>query len=269
MTTTTDSAAEAFRKMLNIIAALRAENGCPWDIKQTPQSFHPYLMEEYHELIEALNRGDYDDITDEMGDVLFIATFIAYMFEQQGFTSVNAVLEGVCAKMIGRHPHVFGDTHVKDAEDVIANWRKIKATEKNRQKKASLLDGIPRSLPALSRAQKLTKRAAGVGFDWTRPQDVLVKVKEELEEFMEAVEDNNSAGIREEYGDLLFVLTNVARHLDIDSETALNETSDKFEQRFRFIELRLKAQGKTLEEATLTEMDALWDEAKKQASAKK
>jgi MazG family protein len=257
-----DNTAKAFAKMLGVIKALRAEDGCPWDKKQTSTTFHPYILEEYHELIHALNEGAIDEITDEMGDLIFIVIFTAYLLEQEGVASLDKVISGAVAKMIRRHPHVFGDVEVKDADEVLANWRKIKASEKTVRDRESLLDGIPRSLPGLARAQKLARRAARVGFDWTRPEEVFPKVDEELGELRKAVEEKNPAEIREELGDLLFVTANLARQLDIDGETALNETSDKFERRFRYIEASLKQRGRTLEEASLEEMDAFWDEAK-------
>ena len=161
-----------------------------------------------------------------------------------------------------RHPHVFGDVHVKDASDVIDNWGKIKASEENIRSRTSILDGIPRSLPALNRAQKLARRASKVGFDWDTASDVFHKVEEELGEFRQAVASGSPSDIREELGDLLFVIVNAARHLEINSEAALNETSDKFERRFRHIEARLRQQGKSPADANLQEMDALWDEAK-------
>ena len=164
--------------------------------------------------------------------------------------------------MTRRHPHVFGEVEVTGAQDVIDNWAKIKASEENIQRRESVLDGIPRSLPALNRAQKLARRAAKVGFDWTRPDEVLPKVEEELNEFKEAVLSGSKMPTREELGDLLFVIVNAARHLEINSEAALNETSDKFERRFRHIETKLREKGRALEEATLEEMDELWDEAK-------
>jgi MazG family protein len=176
--------------------------------------------------------------------------------------SIRRILDGVVAKMERRHPHVFGDVEAKTAEDVVDNWNKIKAGEKLIRNRESILDGIPRSLPALNRAQKLARRAAKVGFDWTRPEEVFPKVEEELAELREAVASGSPQDKREELGDLLFVIVNAGRHLGINSEVALNETSDKFERRFRHIEKRLKEQGRSPEESTLEEMDNLWDEAK-------
>jgi MazG family protein len=213
-------------------------------------------------MVEAINSGATSDIADECGDLIFLVVFVAYMFEQQGVTTLEAILDGVIEKMTRRHPHVFGDTHVSDAQEVVDNWSSIKATEDKILERQSILDGIPRSLPALSRAQKLASRAAKVGFDWTRPEEVMHKLDEELGELKEAMASGSVMASREELGDLLFVTANVARHLQINSEAALNETSDKFEQRFRHIEARLREQGKNISETGLAEMDELWDEAK-------
>jgi MazG family protein len=254
--------AEAFQKLLNLIATLRSENGCPWDRKQTPATFHPYILEEYHEMVQAMNEGSDSEISDELGDLLFLVIFIVYMFQQEGITTLKKIIEGAVDKMTRRHPHVFGDVQADTPDQVIDNWAKIKASEENIRVRESLLDGIPKSLPALSRAQKLAKRASRLGFDWTRPEEVFAKVDEELLELKEAVASRDPEHTKEELGDLLFVVTNAARLLQINSEVALSETSDKFERRFRHIEARLKGQGRTLEEASLEEMDALWDEAK-------
>lgn len=256
------STREDFCKLLDLIRTLRSENGCPWDRKQTPRNFHPYILEEYHELVQAIHQGTAGEIVDELGDLLFLVVFLAYMFEQEGLTTLREVIEGVVTKMIRRHPHVFGDERVDGAEEVIENWGKIKATEENIQARESLLDGIPRSLPALSRAQKLAARAARVGFDWTGPQEVMAKVDEELSELKHAVVTGTAGDIHEEVGDLLFVVVNAARHLKVNSEASLNETSDKFERRFKHIEAGLRSRGKSLEQADLPEMDELWEEAK-------
>jgi MazG family protein len=223
---------------------------------------HPYILEEYHEMVEAINRGSAADIADETGDLLFLVVFVAYMFEQEGVASLREILDRVVAKMTRRHPHVFGDAKVSNAQDVIDAWGKIKASEETIRNRESILDGIPRSLPALSRAQKLANRAAKVGFDWTHAEEVLPKVDEELAEFKQAVASGSTADIREELGDLLFVVVNAARHLGINSEAALSETSDKFERRFRYIETQLQERGIPLRDAGLEQMDALWDEAK-------
>jgi MazG family protein len=252
----------AFDRLIDLIHTLLSENGCPWDRKQTPRTIHPYILEEYHEMVEAIDRGTPREITDELGDLIFLTVFIAYLFEREGTTSLKRILDGAVEKMRRRHPHVFGDVQVRDAEEVIDNWGRIKASEENIRDRKSILDGIPRSLPALNRAQKLSRRAAKVGFDWTGPQDVLPKIDEELGEFTQAVASGSPREVREELGDLLFVIVNAARHLEINSEVALNETSDKFERRFRHIEERLREQGKSLTDADLQEMDGFWNEAK-------
>jgi len=253
---------EVFGELVGIIQKLRSESGCPWDRKQTPATFHHYILEEYHELVHAINDGDPADIADELGDLLFLVLLIGYMYEQSGTTTLVSVMRNVMAKMRRRHPHVFGDVSVANDVEVIENWRRIKAGEENIRNRASLLDGIPRSLPALSRSQKLAARAARVGFDWTRPKEVIDKVDEELQELKDSVADGTPEKIREELGDLLFVIANAARHLDINSEAALMDASDKFERRFRHIEKSLQASGSSLEEAGLEDMDALWEEAK-------
>lgn len=254
--------AKAFAELMQLIRDLRSENGCPWDKKQTPQTFHPYILEEYHEMVHALNNGASAEIADEMGDLLFLVVFVAYMFEQEGLATISEIIRGVVEKMTRRHPHVFGEVEVNTPQEVIDQWSRIKASEENIQQRESMLDGVPRSLPALSRAQKLARRAAKTGFDWTKADEVFPKIDEELAELREAVATGTPAEKREELGDLLFVITNAARHLEINSEAALNETSDKFERRFRYIETQLRARGRSMEEATLEEMDALWDEAK-------
>jgi nucleoside triphosphate diphosphatase len=253
---------DAFGRLMDLIRTLRSKDGCPWDRKQTPKNFHPYILEEYHELVQAVHHGTAGEIADELGDLLFLVVFLAYMFEQDGLTTLPDVIEGVVTKMIRRHPHVFGEERVKSAEEVIDNWGKIKASEENIRARESLLDGVPRSLPALSRAQKLSGRAARVGFDWTGPEEVFAKVDEELSELKHAVATGTAGEIREELGDLLFVVVNAARHLAVNSEASLNETSDKFERRFRHIEAGLSSRGKSPDQADLQEMDQLWEEAK-------
>lgn len=257
-----DHTVDAFGRLIELIRTLRSDNGCPWDRKQTPRSFHPYILEEYHEMVHAINEGNDREISDEAGDLIFLVIFVAYMFEQQGLTTLVDIVDGVIEKMTRRHPHVFGDATARDSGEVIDNWRKIKAAEQNISQRESLLDGVPRSLPALSRAQKLAGRAAKVGFDWTRPEEVFAKIDEEYTELKEAFAGGADEEVREELGDLLFVIVNAARHLKVNSEAALNETSDKFERRFRYIEAALRDRGRSMEEADLREMDTLWDAAK-------
>ncbi len=257
-----NNVAAVFGNLLDVIQTLRSENGCPWDLKQTPESFHPYILEEYHEMVQAMNQGDERGMVDEAGDLIFLVVLVSYMFEQQGFTTVEEILRTAIRKMIRRHPHVFGQTQVKDDQEVIENWNKIKASEEIVLKRTSHLDGIPRTLPALSRSQRLTKRAGTVGFDWSEPEDVFSKVYEEMEELKQATQSGDRDKILEEFGDLLFVMVNAARVFNVNAEAALSKATDKFEARFRYIEAALKERGKSLQEADLTEMDELWDEAK-------
>ncbi len=251
-----------FVKLTELIKTLRSENGCPWDKKQTLKSFHPYVLEEYHELVQAINELDANEMVEEAGDLIFLIIFLGCMMEEGGYGTLSEMLMGVHEKMTRRHPHVFGDVSVTNDEEVIKNWAKIKDTEEKIKLRGSVLDGIPRSLPALSRAHKLSSRAARVGFDWSDVKDLAPKIDEEICEFKHAVENNELAKIREEFGDILFVLVNVGRHVGIDPEAALNETSDKFERRFRHIEARLESENKTWLQTNLTEMDKYWNEAK-------
>ncbi len=256
----------SFCRMLELIKALRSENGCPWDKKQTLETFHPYILEEYHELVHAIFQNDFDAIVDETGDLIFLVTFVAYMLEQARISNVDNVIEGVIKKMTLRHPHVFGDVKVNNSQDVVDNWVKIKASEKRIKERKSLLDGIPRSAPALSRAQKLSSRAAKVGFDWSGPHEVMAKVYEELDELKQTMEIGDNNRIKAEFGDVLFSIVNLGRHLSVNCESSLTSSSDKFENRFHFIEDKLKSRNKSIHESTLEEMDKLWDQAKEELS---
>jgi MazG family protein len=251
-----------FGALLDLIRSLRSENGCPWDRKQTPGTFHHYILEEYHELVESINEGSSEGMIDEIGDLIFLVVFVAYMLEQEGHGSLRGVLDRVVEKMRRRHPHVFGGAPLQTPEQVVDNWSRIKASEENIRRRESILDGIPRTLPALTRAHRIAQRAATVGFDWTDAWAVFPKIEEELAELRHATRNGNPDAVREEVGDLLFVLTNVARHLGVNSEEALNETSDKFQRRFRHIEQSLHSRGKNPGEVSLEEMDRLWEEAK-------
>ncbi len=253
---------KSFLRMLELIRQLRSENGCPWDRKQTLQSFHPFVLEEYHELVHAILENDVEAMVDEAGDLIFLVTFICYMLEQTAVTSVTKVLEGSISKMTSRHPHVFGDAEVRNAQDVIDNWAKIKASEKLIQNRNSTLDGIPRSAPALTRAQKITSRAAKVGFDWPGVEAVFEKVYEELSELRLSIETADQDSIKSEIGDVLFSVVNLARHLSVNSESALTSANHRFENRFHYIEDKLRQSGSSVNEASLEEMDGLWDEAK-------
>lgn len=254
----------AFQDLLSTVVQLRGEHGCPWDKQQTPESFHHHILEEYHEFVEALATENSLDILDEMGDLFFLILLLGYMLDQNEVAPLANVMQHARQKMVRRHPHVFSDGVAETPDDVVRNWREIKETEDNIKKRESLLDGIPRSLPALSRAQKLARRAARVGFDWTEAGEVFPKIDEELLELKEAVSKSDEKNIQEELGDVLFVITNAARLLEVDAEAALNSASDKFERRFRYIESGLRKKDKRIEDSTLDEMDELWNEAKEQ-----
>jgi tetrapyrrole methylase family protein/MazG family protein len=250
-----------FTNIVGLMKRLRSETGCPWDRKQTVESLTPYLLEECHELREALANGDREHISEECGDLLFQIVFLSEIFAEEGSFTINDVLTKLNDKMIRRHPHVFGETAAGSVEAVLSNWEKIKASER-KEKRASVLDGVPKTLPALSQALALQHKAARVGFDWKEDRDVLGKIQEEFREFQEAEQGHDPLAMRDEFGDLLFALVNYARKKEIDPELALVGTIQKFIARFRYIEEALAARGKKPEDSTLEEMDALWDKAK-------
>jgi ATP diphosphatase len=257
-------------RLIEIMAALRTPgSGCPWDLEQSFQTIAPYTLEEAYEVADAIARGNLDDLKDELGDLLLQVVYHARMAEEQGAFAFGDVVDGVTAKMIRRHPHVFADAEGQTADHVKGLWEKIKAQE--RQEKAgrgaeapaSALDGVPVGLPALTRALKLQEKAGRVGFDWNDPRAVLAKIREEADE-IEAELDQQADQTKTvaEVGDLLFAVVNLARHLNADPEGILRATNLKFARRFASIEQALAARGKTPSEATLAEMDRLWDEAK-------
>jgi len=251
-------------ELLAIMARLRdPDGGCPWDLEQTFATIAPYTVEEAYEVADAIERGDLKDLRDELGDLLFQVVFHARMAEEQGAFAFDDVARAINAKMIRRHPHVFGDADHRSSAEQTAAWEVIKAEERaERRKAASLLDDVPVGLPALTRAVKLSRRAAGVGFVWPSAKEVLEKLHEEVAELEYEVEAGDMAKAREELGDVLFVVANLARQLDIEPEDALRATNAKFGRRFRYIEARLAEAGKTPAQSDLAEMDALWDQAK-------
>jgi MazG family protein len=250
--------------LLRIMASLRdPAAGCPWDREQDFASIAPYTIEEAYEVADAISRGEMGELRDELGDLLFQVVFHARMAEEAGEFDFADVVEGIVEKMIRRHPHVFADDEVADAEAQTRAWEEHKAKE--RQAKGqhhSLLDGVTLGLPALSRAQKLQKRAARAGFDWPEVDSVLAKIAEELDEVRAELASGDQLALQGEIGDLLFACVNLARHAGVDPETALRTSNEKFERRFRHIEQALRDAGKDIEQCPLEEMDALWDEAK-------
>ncbi|MEY2196130.1 nucleoside triphosphate pyrophosphohydrolase [Neobacillus sp. BF23-41] len=252
-----------FSKLREIIAELRSPTGCPWDREQTHESLKKYLIEETYEVIDAINHEDIDHLIEELGDVLLQVMLHAQIGEDDGYFSIDDIIEGLSAKMIRRHPHVFGNGQADNAEEVVRNWQEIKKQEKG-EVPSSLLEGVSMALPNLLRAYELQKKAAKVGFDWQEITPALEKVKEELEEFVNELDgtDEGMARAKGEFGDLLFAFVNVARFLKIHPEEALFETNEKFTRRFRFVEEKVKDSGRTFEEHTLEQLDQYWDEAK-------
>jgi ATP diphosphatase len=253
-------------RLIEIMAALRTPgSGCPWDLEQTFRTIAPYTLEEAYEVADAIARGDLGDLKDELGDLLLQVAFHARMAEEQGAFDFGDVVETVTAKLVRRHPHVFADADGKTAKAVEGLWERIKSEEKAERGKVGptgALAGVPVALPALTRALKLQDKAGRVGFDWNDPRSVLAKIREEADEIEAELDRADNAKIGAEVGDLLFAVVNLARHIGADPEDILRQTNLKFERRFATIEAALAARGKTPKEATLAEMDALWDAAK-------
>lgn len=254
--------------LLDIMARLRdPQDGCPWDVEQDFASIAPYTIEEAYEVADAIERGDMDDLKDELGDLLLQVVFHAQMAKEEGLFDFSDVVRAICEKMIRRHPHVFGDEEQRSAGSVKGRWEEIKAEEKAAKgaKQASILDDVPLSLPALVRAIKLQNRAARVGFDWPDTSQVIDKLNEEMLELSaELAKGGDADRLEDEMGDLLFVYANLARHLNVDPEAALRRANAKFRRRFGRIEEKLAAAGKRPEDSTLEEMDAFWNEAKRE-----
>ncbi|MDX1781097.1 MAG: nucleoside triphosphate pyrophosphohydrolase [Thalassovita sp.] len=251
-------------RLLEIMRRLRdPETGCPWDIEQDFSTIAPYTIEEAYEVADAIEREAWDELKGELGDLLFQSVFHAQMAEEAGLFSFDDVANTMSDKMVARHPHVFGDeSRDKSAEQQTVDWEKIKAAERAGKEQKGTLDGVAVGLPALLRAVKLQKRAARVGFDWPHAGHVIDKIKEEAEELAEARDTLTQTEIEEEFGDLLFVMANLARHMDVDPEAALRAANAKFIRRFEGIEAKLAEMGKTPSQSNLEEMDALWDAVK-------
>ncbi|MEC1154586.1 bifunctional methyltransferase/pyrophosphohydrolase YabN [Cytobacillus horneckiae] len=252
---------KSFNKLREIIAVLRGPNGCPWDKKQTHESLKKYLIEEAYELIEAIDEDDIDHIIEELGDVLLQVLLHAQIGEDEGFFSIEDIIQGLSEKMIRRHPHVFGGVEAENVDEVLQNWQSIKAEEKG-EKPASLLDGIPASYPQLLKAEALQKKAAKVGFDWEEVSSIWDKVREEIKEF-EIETENNNENMISEFGDILFAFVNIARYYQINPEEALNRTNNKFYHRFLYIEEKVRESGKDISSFSVDQLDAFWNEAKK------
>ncbi len=255
---------EKFDKLVNIIRRLRAPNGCPWDRKQTLYSLKQNVIEEVFEFIDALDRKDIENIKEELGDMLLHTIFHSVIAEESKLFSLNDVLDTISEKLIRRHPHVFGNVNVSSVDEVLRNWDKIKAKEK-KKKNRHYLDNIPRGLPPIERAYKLQKKASKVGFDWRDSKECFLKVIEEFEELKEAHNNGNINEIKHEIGDLFFSLINYSRLSNINPSEALREASLRFETRFNCIEDKLKEKNKTLDEASIEELEDLWQLCKNES----
>jgi tetrapyrrole methylase family protein/MazG family protein len=251
---------EQFERLANIVKTLMGPEGCPWDQQQTLDSIKMYLLEETHEVIEAVENKEPQEIKEELGDLLFHILFMAHYCEEREWFNLQEVIKIIADKLIRRHPHVFGDLKVENAAEVVTLWDEIKKNEK--EGRISLLGGVPKTLPALERALHLTRKAARVGFDWPDADSVKKKLEEEYTELEEAIASNDSSRVEHEIGDLLFTVVNLSRFLQVNPENALRKANARFRERFAYIEEKVAEAGKSLEEVSLEEMDRLWDEAK-------
>ena len=258
------TAGEKFQQLVGIMARLRGPGGCPWDREQTFDTIKPYTLEETYEVLDAIDRRDWPELTEELGDLLLQVVFYAQMAEDEKLFDISAAIDAVNQKLIRRHPHVFGNETAENASDVNRLWGEIKAAEKRDKGKQAegLLASIPRSMPGLVEAQQISSRAARVGFDWENAEQVVDKLHEELAELAEARRKAAPAELEDEIGDLFFVLVNLARFMKVDPEQALRKTNAKFRERFGYLERKLAERGKKPEDSNIAEMEALWQEAK-------
>lgn len=262
-----DAAGTRFVSLLLLMARLRGEGGCPWDREQTRASLKPYLIEEAYEVLEAIDEGSRDHLVEELGDLLFQVVFHCQLGAETGDFTMEDVIDRLCAKMTRRHPHVFGDRVVADAREALAQWERIKHDEAAGTDRArSVLDGVPSSLPALLRAQRLQAKAARVGFDWKRWEDAWTKVQEEMAEVQETLAAGDDARVADEVGDLLFSMVNVARLRGLDAEECLRQAAEKFTRRFGKVEVEMRAGGLTVTEASVEDLDRAWETVKAQES---
>jgi MazG family protein len=261
---------KSFDRLVAVMDRLRDPGGCPWDREQTLQSLAPYFLEEAYEVVDAIADGDPEKLREELGDLLIQIVFVARITREKDWFDVDGICESISEKMIRRHPHVFGDRKVSGSAEVMQNWEDIKRGERAGEAGSSILDGVPGSLPALLKAFRMTEKAAAVGFDWRRPLDIMTKMREEMAELEEELASGGGAAnerVRSEMGDVLFVIANLARHLGVEPETALQNTNATFQRRFRAMEECARAAGRDFHDMSLEEQDTLWDEVK-EAEAK-
>lgn len=253
-----------FEELVDIMTRLRSPEGCPWDREQTHESIKENLIEETYEAVDAIDSGDMDELRGELGDVLMQVVFHSEMAKEKGTFNIDDVIDGITSKLIRRHPHVFGDTEVSCADEVLTRWEEIKRGEKGYESRTSVLDGVPNTLPALSRAMEISKRAAKTGFEWPNLEAVVDKLDEEVHELKAELKSGDTTRISEEIGDLLFTVVNVARWTKVDPEDALRTMTKRFASRFKQIEEAARESGKPIEEMSIEEMDAVWERAKQE-----
>jgi tetrapyrrole methylase family protein/MazG family protein len=251
----------SFEELVELMKRLRGPDGCPWDREQSFSSLRTFIIEEAYEVVEAIDDDDRRAMVEEIGDLLLQAVFLAELGREEGTFDIGDSITAIHDKLVRRHPHVFGEARAESAQAVLVNWEKQKQAERRKENK-SVLSGVPGALPALQKASRLTAKAARVGFDWRRTEEVFAKVEEELAELRAAVANGSKAEVEDELGDVLFTIANIARKLDVDAEQALQSTNRKFTRRFEHVERAVEARGQNLEQLTLEEMDSLWDEAK-------
>lgn len=259
----TQNSHPAFARLVEIMATLRGPTGCPWDREQTPDTLKPYLVEETYEVLEALEAKDLSAFKEELGDLLLQIVFHSQLMAEAGVFTIDEVAQAIGDKLVRRHPHVFGDVKVKDTDEVVQNWAKIKAQEKQGKADRSLLAGVPHGAPALLQAQRLGEKASRVGFDWDCAAAVFKKVEEEIQELAAVLATGATDQQEHELGDVLFALTSLARHLNLDAETALRKAGKRFSSRFRYIEEKLVANGEDIHASSLARLEDLWQEAKR------
>ena len=252
-----------FDKLSEVVAALRSENGCPWDKEQTHSTLKSSLLEETYEVIEAIDADNPAKLQEELGDLLMQVMLHAQVAQDENKFNIGDVIQTITEKLIRRHPHVFGDVQVENTAQVLSNWEAIKRSEETFQDRKSLMDGIPIQLPSLMRARKIQNKASRVGFDWKRGEDVMPKIQEELEELRDSMNSSEQADIEMEIGDLLFSIVNLSRFLNVDSENALRKVNEKFIRRFKMMEAEIERQGKRFEDYDLEGLDEFWEKAKR------
>ena len=262
MNTTEDKPISSFQDLIELMQKLRSKDGCPWDKEQSHASLKPHLVEEAYEVIDAIDSGDPDKLKEELADLFFHIIFHCQIAKEKGEFDIGSVMALCLDKMTRRHPHVFGDATAATPEEVLHQWEQIKKQEKGNEERKFIVDGLPKHLPALQKAQKLQKKVAKVGFDWPDINGVIAKVDEELAEVKEAIREDKPENIEEEVGDLLFSIVNLSRFLKLDTENVLHKTIYKFADRFKKVEMELAAMGKDIEKCTLEEMDAVWNKVK-------